>query len=76
MRDIQRGVILFSIAQPVTTFAMDFAWPIALKLKKPELFRRLLADEAAAHSEAYKLAADLSPGEIGVDKVLKFVTEL
>lgn len=76
LRDIERGVILFSIAQPVTAFAMEFAWPIALKLKKPDLFRRLLSDEAAAHGEAYKLAADLAKGESGVDRVLTFLAEL
>ncbi|MBL0089725.1 MAG: hypothetical protein IPP44_24830 [Ideonella sp.] len=75
LRDVERGVIFFSIAQPVTAFAMEFAWPIALKPKWLDLFRRLLSDEAAAHGQAYKLAADLAAGESGVDRVLTFLAE-
>lgn len=77
LRDIERVVILFSIAQPMTALAMEFAWPIALKLKHPELFRRLLADEAAAHAEAYKLASDFAAQVSGgADRVLTLLAEL
>lgn len=59
LRDIERAVILFSFGQPINSFAIFVAWPIALKLSKPELFARLVLNDKAAHAEAYRLGADL-----------------
>ena len=74
LRDIELGVVLFSLAQPVREHAMDIAWPIALKLAKPELFRKLLANDREAHGEAYRLAASLKSS--GMTDILNLVAEV
>jgi len=59
LRDIERAVILFSFTQPINSLAIYTAWPIAVKLAKPELFARLVLNDKTAHAEAYELAAKL-----------------
>ncbi|MDM0116293.1 P-loop NTPase fold protein [Variovorax sp. J22R133] len=54
LRDVERAVVLYSLAQPLNASASDAAWPIALKLARPELFSRLTRGEAKAHDEAHK----------------------
>ncbi|MDM0065297.1 P-loop NTPase fold protein [Variovorax sp. J31P207] len=59
LRDVERAVVLYSLAQPLNAAAVDAAWPIALKLSRPELFARLMRGEQQAHEEAGKLATSL-----------------
>ena len=52
LRDIEQAVALYSLAQPIDFSSAYIAWPIALKLARPDLFRRVLGNEMAAHAEA------------------------
>lgn len=56
LRDVERAVVLYSFAQPVPN-SMDvyLAWPIALKVARPNLFARLIGHDSAAHGEAGSL---------------------
>lgn len=55
LRDVERAVALYSLAQPIRTNGRELAWPIAVKLRKPELYARLVANEPEAHTEAIDL---------------------
>ena len=59
LRDVERAVVLYSFAQPINNSSFESAWPIAVKLKFPELYKRLCVHEPAAHKEAQELAASL-----------------
>lgn len=59
LRDVERAVVLYSFAQPLSSSSPSSAWPIAIKLHKPELYKRLCAHEPSAHREARELAATL-----------------
>ncbi len=59
-RDIERAATLFSFGQPIQSSSAHLAWPIALKLARPDLFSRLLLNNRDAHLEAYKLALEIS----------------
>lgn len=77
LRDIERAVILFSFGQPLNSSVIYVAWPIAIKLAKPDLFARLVLNDKAAHAEAYKLAAELrlkSPENMS--KVMQLIEEM
>jgi len=76
LRDMERAVVLFSFAQPLNESGAFASWPVALKLKKPELFRRLLAHDPGAHLDAYKLAASLKEQAPDADFVIGFFEEL
>jgi hypothetical protein len=43
LRDVERAVMLYSFAQPLRNSSSASAWPIVIKLHKPELHRRLCA---------------------------------
>lgn len=70
LRDIERAVVLFSISGS-GNHLWELAWPIALKLARPELFARLRAGETAVHEEASSLAKLLLEKETGIENVLK-----
>jgi len=55
LRDIERAVVLFSLAQPLNVSEFEIAWPIALKLSKPDLFARLMISDQKANQEAYEI---------------------
>jgi hypothetical protein len=57
LRDVELSVALYSLAQPTNIMTDAIAWPIVLKLRRPELFVRCLAMDRSAHREAYQLAA-------------------
>lgn len=76
LRDMERAVALYSFAQPLNTSAVFVSWPIALKLAKPELFKRLLTHDPNAHMEAYKLAASLKQQAPDADFLIGFFEEL
>lgn len=59
LRDVERAVVLYSFAQPLDSAAAASAWPIALRLHKPELYKRLCLHDPSAHKEAKELAASL-----------------
>lgn len=58
LRDMERAVPLFSFAQVSEKNQQFLAWPIALKLGKPELFSRIVAHEPTAHAEAAKMCQE------------------
>jgi hypothetical protein len=76
LRDVERSVALFSFAQPVHSSSIYVSWPIALKIAKPDLFSRLLANDRAAHREAYELGAKLCERVPKVAPVANFFAEL
>lgn len=56
LRDVERAVTMYSFAQPPKSSAAAVTWPIALKLKRPDLYRRLRLNDASAHAKAKDLA--------------------
>ena len=56
-RDIERAVVLYSFAQPVNDSSVFLAWPIALKLKHPDIFRGVLEGLPESHQQAKELLA-------------------
>ena len=60
LRDIECAVVLYSLAQPADGSAVFLSWPIALKIKRPSLFQRLLQGDMRAHKEAHKLAGGMA----------------
>ncbi len=58
LRDMERAVPLFSFSQVSDANQPYLAWPIALKLAKPDLFKRLIAHVPDAHAEAAKMCAE------------------
>lgn len=59
LRDIERATVLYSFAQPTNTASAAFSWPIAIKLHRPDLYKRLRTNDPLAHSEARKVTASL-----------------
>lgn len=76
LRDMERAVALYSFAQPLNSSSSFATWPIALKLAKPDLFRRLRNQEKSGHLEAYKLAARLKEQAPDASFVLELFEEL
>ena len=72
LRDIERATVLYSFAQPLVNRSSFVAWPIAIKLSKPELYKRLCAHEPKAHTEAYELASSLKERSQGSEWILEF----
>lgn len=56
LRDVERAAVLYSFAQPLNNASLESAWPIAIKVRKPDLYRRLCAHDLDAHREACDLA--------------------
>ena len=76
LRDVERAVVLYSFAQPLRNSQFASAWPIAIKLHKPELYKRLCAHDPIAHSEARKLAASLKLAAPHAEWLLNFFEAL
>ncbi len=76
LRDVERAVVLYSFAQPLYVSSTQAAWPIAIKLKQPELYKRLCAHDASAHREAQELAASLKAKAPDASWLLGFVESL
>jgi KAP family P-loop domain len=72
LRDVERAVMLYSFAQPLNSLSSASAWPIALKLHKPDLYRSLCAHDPDAHEEAAALAAKLKNAAPDADWLLSF----
>ena len=76
LRDMERAAVLYSFAQPLNVAAPNVAWPIALKLTRPDLFKRLQANDIGAHQEAYQLAASTKMRAPDMEWLLAFFEEL
>lgn len=76
LRDVERAVALFSLAQPIHSSSAHVAWPISLKLARPDLFAQLLAGDREAHQEAGRLAAKFTRLTDEADVVMKFLAAL
>lgn len=76
LRDIERAVVLYSIAQPLNASSAIVAWPIALKLADPDLFRKLIADDITAHQKAASLCAEISGRVRDLEATFTFFIEL
>ncbi|MDL5033326.1 P-loop NTPase fold protein [Pelomonas sp. APW6] len=55
LRDLERAIPLFSFASPKGQHATFAAWPIALKIARPELYDGILANKSNAHGEAARM---------------------
>ena len=55
LRDVERAVILYSFAQPINNSCSAVAWPIAIRLHKPELYKRICDHDPQAHREVREL---------------------
>jgi hypothetical protein len=76
LRDIERATVLYSFAQPLNNASFAAAWPIAIKLSKPELYKRLRAHEEGAHREAHEWAKSLKAQAPAADWLLEFFCAL
>ena len=55
LRDVERGVALFALAQPLNNMGILAAWVIALKFwLPPDMYQRLLRGDAKVHLEIIK----------------------
>ena len=54
LRDIEKIIALYAFAQPVQSLSYLLVYVIILKVKRNQLFQRLLKDEQEAHVEAKK----------------------
>jgi hypothetical protein len=79
LRDVERAVILYSFAQPLSRAFTEVAWPIAIRLNKPELYKRICNHDPDAHAEARKLL-ELIVASATIDnypnRLLSFLIEL
>jgi hypothetical protein len=60
LRDIERAIALYAIAQPVNGFSALLAYVITVKVAKPKLFQKLITDSIEAHKEAKALIDPLN----------------
>jgi hypothetical protein len=65
LRDLERGYVLFSMAQPIEASTPILAYLIALKLAKPDLYRGLANGEIPAHKEAVVLTSSWTIDDAG-----------
>ena len=72
LRDVERATMLYSFALPLNNASYAIAWPIVIKLSKPELYKRLCTHEQSAHREANQLATILKVQAPAADWVLDF----
>jgi hypothetical protein len=76
LRDVERATVLYSFAQPLNNASFAVAWPIAIKLSKPELYKRLCAHEQSAHREAHEWATSLKALAPAAEWLLEFFCAL
>ena len=53
LRDVERAVILYSFAQPINHSCSAVAWPIAIRLYKPDLYKRIATGLRASNARAH-----------------------
>lgn len=62
LRDVEKAMALFAMSNADESESAPYlAWPIALKLKKPQVFAGILKNNLSAHQEAIELLDSLSP---------------
>ena len=76
LRDVERAVALYSLAQPLNATAADAAWPIAIKLSEPDLLAHLLKDERSAHQAAETLARNMRARTNSISPILDLFVAL
>jgi len=62
LRDLEKGMALLAL-NDVGNSAEYLAWPVALKLMRPDIFNGLLNNEAAAHLKALDLIEKMEASE-------------
>jgi hypothetical protein len=62
LRDLEKGMALLAL-NDVSDSAEYLAWPVALKLMRPDIFNGLLNDEVAAHLKALDLIEKMEASE-------------
>lgn len=72
LRDVERSVMLYSFAQPLHSVSSASAWPIAIKLHRPDLYLNLCNNESSAHTEAAEIAKKLRAAAPDADWLLSF----
>lgn len=76
LRDVERAVTLYSFAYSSETSIACLAWPIAIKLAKPDLYKSLSVHDISAHMQARLLASSLAKAATGSTWELQLLEEL
>lgn len=76
LRDVEHAIVLYSLAQPVNAASSAIAWPIAIKLHRPDLYKRLCHHDVKAHAEAKELAITLQSTAGNARRMLSFFEAL
>lgn len=76
LRDVERAVILYSFAQPINNSCSAVAWPIAIRLHKPELYKRICDHDPDGHREARELLELIAISAPSATRTLGFFVAL
>lgn len=76
LRDVERAVIMYSFAQPINNSCSAVAWPIAIRLHKPELYKRICEHSPEAHREAQELLESIALSAPSAKWMLGFLLAL
>jgi hypothetical protein len=76
LRDIERAVALYSFAHPVGRAEDLVAWPIALKLSRPDIFAGVLADDRESHRLASSIASTFAEKASDFSRIFLVFKEL
>ncbi len=76
LRDVERAVIMYSFAQPLVAGHAALAWPIAIRLHKPQLYKRICEHDPEAHREARELSELIKESAPAAKWMLGFFTAL
>jgi hypothetical protein len=76
LRDVERAVVMYSFAQPLHSSSSASAWPIAIKLKYPALYKRLCNHDPSAHREARELMESIKASVNTDTRILDFFEAL
>lgn len=60
LRDVERGVALYALAQPLNSLAPVAAWLIAVKLWAPDIFQGFLRGDRSAHQQVIERTRGIS----------------
>lgn len=72
LRDIEKSVALYSFAGEFGTISWILTYLIALKVKQPELFRRLVDGDKKAHAKAKEIVEDFVNSDDGTGFLMFF----
>lgn len=72
LRDIERGVALYSFAYPTSSdTSWILAYAITIKIINPPLYAKLLKDDEFSHKEAITFLSNYSQDEWDIKRILK-----